>query len=76
MKIELNLPDWVDERHIRIKRNEGDIEVFAGIELVAIKKAEADHVLIKDGRCSMCGVCFTELSVSHFYPLFVGNCFH
>ena len=76
MKVVLDLPDWVDERHVRIKRNDGDVEIFAGIELVAIKKAELDHFLVKDGRCNMCGDCCTGLSDSHIYPIIDGDCIH
>jgi hypothetical protein len=43
----LQLPDWVDERHIRI---------FAGIEEVA-RKLHGKSWQIKIGRCNLCGKC-------------------
>lgn len=66
MKVVLDLPDWVDERHIRI---------MAGVELVAIKRAGEDHWRIKDGRCNMCGDCCTGLK-NHVYPTINGDCIH
>ena len=66
MKIELELPDWTEERHIRI---------FAGIELAAIKKAEEDFFRVKDGRCIQCGICCTNLK-NHSLPTIDGTCIH
>lgn len=66
MRIELDLPDWVNERHIRI---------FAGIELVAFKLAHEDFWKVKDGRCQMCGECCTNLK-NHLYPTINGECIH
>lgn len=47
MKIEVEIPDWVEERHIRI---------FAGIEEVA-KKYHGQPWQVKVSRCNMCGTC-------------------
>lgn len=47
MKIELELPDWVSERHLYI---------LAGIELVAFKNV-GENWQVKVGRCSLCGKC-------------------
>ncbi len=47
MKINIDLPNWVEERHIRI---------FAGIEEVA-KKYKGKPWQIKTTRCNMCGEC-------------------
>ena len=47
MKIELDLPDWVDTKHIY---------VMAGIELVAYKHWKKPWK-IKTSRCNMCGKC-------------------
>jgi len=66
MKIELDLPDWVDERNIRI---------LAGIELVAFKLSTDDFWKIKDGRCQQCGNCCTGLK-NHIYPTIDGTCVH
>ena len=66
MKFVLELPDWVDERHIR---------VFAGIELAAIKLAHEDFFRVKDGRCQMCGKCCTNLR-GHTMPTINGECVH
>lgn len=51
MKIELDLPDWVEERHIRI---------FAGIEEVA-KKLQGQPWQVKRERCDYCGRCCMNL---------------
>ncbi len=51
MKITLDLPDWIKERHIR---------VFAGIEEVA-KKYTGTKWKIKKVRCDMCGKCCMEV---------------
>ena len=66
MRVELDLPDWVDERHIR---------VFAGIELVAIKEAHENFWKVKENRCIMCGKCCTNFK-HHFFPLVNGECIH
>lgn len=47
MKIELELPDWVDERTLRI---------FAGIESVATKDIGGTWQ-VKESRCNLCGTC-------------------
>ena len=47
MKITFDLPDWVDERHIR---------VFAGIEQVA-RKLKDQPPEVKVVRCALCGKC-------------------
>ena len=66
MKIEIELPDWVDERHIRI---------FAGIELAASKRAHEDFWKIKDGRCQRCGKCCMNIK-NHILPTINGTCIH
>jgi hypothetical protein len=47
MKIELELPDWVEGKHLYIT---------AGIELVAYKYLNTPWMM-KTGRCDMCGKC-------------------
>lgn len=47
MKIELDIPEWAQERHIY---------VFAGIELLGVK-TPGGPLKVKTGRCSMCGRC-------------------
>jgi hypothetical protein len=65
MKIEIEIPDWADERHIYI---------MAGIELVAYKLLyEPWHV--KTARCIMCGACCMNLKLSYF-PMTGGTCDH
>lgn len=49
MKIELELPDWVDQGQA--------IRIFAGIELVAKKEFPDEPWKIKTVRCNMCGKC-------------------
>lgn len=51
MRINLKLPKWVEERHIRI---------FAGIEEVA-KKLKGKRWQIKVSRCNMCGRCCMDV---------------
>lgn len=47
MKIEIEIPDWAEEKHIY---------VMAGIEMVAYKKVgEKWHVKVR--RCAKCGKC-------------------
>lgn len=65
MKIELDLPDWCDERAIR---------VMAGIEMVAYK-IPFENWMIKTGRCNMCGKCCMNLT-NHPFPLIDGICVH
>lgn len=49
MKIELELPEWVDERGIHI--------IAGGIEEVAKKRTEDSPWEIKLNRCNSCGRC-------------------
>ena len=66
MKIGLDLPDWVDERNIRI---------LAGVELAAVKNHADSFFRVKVGRCNMCGDCCTGLK-NHVYPTINGECVH
>ena len=76
MRIELDLPDWVDERNIRVKADENnDVQILAGIELVAVKNHAHDYWRVKVGRCNMCGDCCTGLT-NHIYPTVNGDCIH
>jgi hypothetical protein len=56
MKITLDLPEWVDERNVR---------VFAGIELVARHLVHGPGWEIKTHRCSQCGRCCADLGPNH-----------
>lgn len=57
MDVNLKLPDWVEERHIR---------VFAGIEEVA-KKYHGKSWQVKIVRCQRCGTCCKHVSKNwHF----------
>jgi len=68
MRVELDLPDWVDERHIRI---------MAGVELVAQKLAQNDYWQVKETRCNHCGKCCMGFKTAkHFYPVVNGRCIH
>lgn len=68
MKIEIELPDWTDERNIY---------VFAGIELAAIKTFRENEFRIKDTRCNSCGKCCMGIDPkAHFFPVINGNCVH
>ena len=66
MKVVLDLPNWANERNIR---------VTAGIELVASKAHNEDFWRVKDGRCNMCGDCCASLK-NHTYPVVNGACIH
>jgi MinD superfamily P-loop ATPase len=66
MKVVLDLPDWVDERNLRLT---------AGVELVAVKAHNHDYWRVKDERCNMCGDCCTGLK-NHIYPTVNGDCIH
>ena len=48
MKIEIDLPDWVEERRLVI---------LAGIECVASKEPSENYWKIKETRCNQCGMC-------------------
>jgi len=68
MKITIAIPDWADERHIRI---------LAGIELAAVKLAHENFWRIKETRCDQCGKCcqgFTQ--GKHFFDVINGDCEH
>ena len=64
MKIELDLPDWTEERAIYI---------MAGIELVAYK-IPGQKWKIKTGRCNQCGKCCMNLRKTHPFPVINGRC--
>ena len=51
MRVEVNLPDWVDERNVRI---------FAGIEEVAHRYA-GKKWQVKKVRCNLCGKCCMDI---------------
>jgi len=59
MKIEIELPDWVDER---------DIYVMAGIELAAYKFAAEKKFHVKTSRCNQCGKCCEWSPQTPYYP--------
>jgi len=66
MKITLDLPDWTDERNIR---------VFAGIEPVA-RRLKDGHWEIKTARCSQCGACCSNLGSGHPFPTIDRQCIY
>jgi hypothetical protein len=59
MKINIEIPDWCDERNIY---------VMAGIELAAYKDFNEDKFHIKTSRCNQCGKCCVNLPKGQ-YPL-------
>jgi hypothetical protein len=68
MKIEIELPDWCDERHIWI---------MAGTELAAYKDFGSDKWFIKKVRCNRCGKCCMNLVDDGQYELDENkNCVH
>ena len=67
MRIELDLPDWVDERHIY---------VMAGIELAAYRIVGKSW-MVKTNKCSECGKCCEEFKknrIGRFPPTVDGKC--
>ena len=68
-KITIELPEWAEERHIY---------VMAGLENVAVKKANSDEVLIKTETCNYCGKCCMNIPYPEKFPLPTvnGNCIH
>ena len=66
MKIELELPEWTDERNIYI---------MAGIELAAYKN-RGGKWLVKTERCNQCGKCCMNLRLEHPFPVIDGRCAH
>lgn len=69
MKIELELPDWVEDKHLF---------VMAGIEVVAYKHL-GEPWKIKTGRCNYCGKCcmnFDENDSSFKDQVVDGHCIH
>ncbi len=67
MKIEIELPDWVDKRVI---------QVLAGIERVAFKMPKDDRFKVKVSRCNRCGECCKRLNSNHVFPVINGQCIH
>jgi len=63
VRIEINLPEWANERTIYI---------FAGVELAALK-SRGGKWQTKTGRCNMCGKCCMDLK-KHSFPLIDGQC--
>ena len=51
MRIEIDLPSWVDERAIHI---------MAGVERVAYKLPWEEKWKVKTSRCDMCGACCSK----------------
>ncbi len=66
MKIEVEIPDWTEERTIYI---------MAGIELVAYREP-GKKWKIKAGRCNLCGKCCMNLGKRHPFPVIDGRCIY
>lgn len=67
MKIEIEIPDWTDERVIQI---------FAGMERIAYKYPWEDSFKIKTSRCNQCGKCCENLDSKHFFSVINGRCIY
>lgn len=65
IKIELELPDWVEGKHIYI---------MAGIELAAYKHLNKPWK-VKTGKCNMCGKCCEDIT-GKFPPSKEGTCIY
>lgn len=69
MKITVEIPEWAEGRHLYL---------FAGMELLALKRAGEKHVHVKAARCNKCGKCCEDLDahVSGHLPLEGRACGH
>lgn len=67
MKIEIEIPDWADERVIQI---------LAGTERVAYRFPQDIAFKIKTSRCNMCGKCCQQLKSNHIFPVVNGQCIY
>ena len=67
MKIVLDIPDWVEGKHLY---------VMAGIELVAYKYLHQPWK-VKTSRCNLCGKCCMDFkSETKGYQIVGGRCVH
>lgn len=57
-RIDVDLPDWCDERHIY---------VMAGMELAAYQRV-GEPMKVKVSRCSQCGKCCQKMGCEHLEP--------
>lgn len=66
MRINIELPDWVDERHIRVlKDGKDNLFVLAGVEEVAKFLRTGPHTerwQVKTARCDLCGECCMKVN--------------
>lgn len=67
MKIEIEIPDWCEERHIFI---------LAGIEMAAYKLVDDDQWHVKKSRCNMCGECCKTFKKPFVFEVHDGVCEH
>jgi hypothetical protein len=67
-KITLTLPDWADDK---------EINIFAGVEILARKFPGEDVFHVKRVRCNMCGLCCMNLKGDlHPFPVVGGRCIY
>jgi hypothetical protein len=67
MRVEIDLPDWCNERHIY---------VIAGTELAAYKEAQEGVFHVKTSRCNNCGLCCMGLPEGHVPTDGEGTCLY
>ncbi len=67
-KITLVLPDWAEDM---------EINIFAGVEILACKPPTENVFYVKKVRCNQCGICCMNLKGEHHpFPVVDGRCMH
>ncbi len=66
MKIEIELPDWIEDHAIHI---------FSGMSLVAFKN-RGGKWSVKTSKCNWCGKCCQKLDNRHPFPVINGQCIY
>ena len=66
MRIELDLPDWIENHAIYI---------MSGISLVAFRNKDGKWN-VKTSKCNRCGKCCMSLGDKHIFPTINGQCIH
>ena len=67
-KITIEIPEWAENRNINI---------LAGIELLARKPGTENKLYVKVVNCNWCGKCCMNLdSDRHPFPVIDGRCIH
>ena len=73
MKIELEIPDWVEEK---LDFPEDEIYIHSYTELIAIRRHKKWYVKTSSSRCDMCGNCCKNLGNNFPYRGEDGTCIY